>query len=177
MFTNETEAYDWMLYQHLRAIVYRLRQLKEEHWDWTPNPATPTARTIATHAWQWLICDRQHIAEPDALLHADVPEPPSDPAAMCDAIEVETKLWRELFRGLTPEQLDSPRLQFNFDDGGDGLMNVRGFISHILQHVIYKSGQISMIFFALGYDGTEEYSAPFPNPIYAEIRAAQQERL
>ena len=170
MFTNETAAYDFLLGGHLRAIVYRLRKMKEEDWDWTPDQAAPTARTLAAHTWQWLICDRQHIAEPDALLHTDIPEPPSDVTAMCDALEAEAKLWSDLILGLTPEQLDSTRLQFN---SGEWIGNVRGFVCHMIQNSIYKSGQISMIYFALGYDGVEEYSAPFPNPIYAEIRAVK----
>jgi len=170
MYANETAAYEDLLLMHIGAIAHRLRKMKEEDWDWTFAPAAPTARTLANHAWQWLICDRQHIMEPDALLHPAVPELPSDPAAMFDAFEAEGKLWRDLIRGLTPEQLDSPRTQFN---DSEWPMNVREFIGHIIQNTVYKSGQISMIYFALGYDGTEEYSAPFPNTFYAEIRAEQ----
>jgi hypothetical protein len=39
----------------------------------------------------------------------------------------------------------------------------------MIQNTIYKHGQFSTLYFALGLDGTEPYSAPFPNPIYAEI--------
>ena len=34
------------------------------------------------------------------------------------------------------------------------------------QNCVYKSGQISMIYFALGLDGEGPYEADFPNPIY-----------
>ena len=48
-------------------------------------------------------------------------------------------------------------------------MNVRGFIAHMIQNVIYKHGQFATIFFALGMDGDGPYTAPFPNPIYKEL--------
>ncbi len=41
-----------------------------DKWDWTFAPPAPTPRILATHAWQWLICDRQHIEEPDAAKHS-----------------------------------------------------------------------------------------------------------
>ncbi len=68
---------------HLRGMVHSLRQLPEDKWDWTPDVAAPTARILAAHAYQWLVCDRQHIAEPDAFRHHPVPDAPADPQAMC----------------------------------------------------------------------------------------------
>jgi hypothetical protein len=163
---DENDAYAGLLCGHLQAMVYRLRLLKPEHWDFQFAPAAPSARTLAVHAWQWLLCDRQHITEPDASRHPRVPEPPDDPQALCDALAAETENWRGLIRSLTPEQLASARKQFNEDGAA---MNVRGFVCHMIQNCIYKHGQFSTIFFALGYDGTEPYTAPFPNPIYDEI--------
>lgn len=162
--TNENEAYAGLLLPHLRGMTQRLRAMPADEWDWTPSPAAPTARILATHALQWLICDRQHIAEPDALLHPAVPEAPADPVAMCDALSAETDNWEKLILGLTPERLDEPRKQFNGYQ-----MNVRQFICHMIQNSIYKHGQFSTLFFALGHDGTAPYDAPFPNPIYAEL--------
>lgn len=81
------------------------------------------------------------------------------------AFEVETEKWNQLLRNMPPEQLDRPGLQFNI---AEAKMNVRGFIGHIIQNTIYKHGQFSTLFFALGLDGTEPYTAPFPNPIYEE---------
>ena len=69
---------------------------------------------------------------------------------------------------LTPEQMDAPRSQFNAFG-----MNVRGFVLHIIQNTIYKHGQFATLYFALGLDGTEPYDAPFPNPIYARLRAGE----
>lgn len=163
---NEIELYRMLLISHLREFVERLRMLPADRWDWTPDQAAPTPRTLAVHTWQWLQCDRQHIGEPDASKHARIPDPPSDPAAMCDALAAETDAWSGLLRSLTPADLDRPGRQFNLADNS---MNVRGFIGHMIQNTIYKHGQFSELFFALGLDGVEPYSAPFPNPIYEEF--------
>ena len=48
-------------------------------------------------------------------------------------------------------------------------MTTRGYICHMVQNVIYKNGQFSMIFFGLGLDGDGPYEAPFPNPIYRQV--------
>lgn len=162
---NEAEAYAWLLCGHLYVLTRRLRQMKPEHWDWTPDPAAPTARTLATHAWQWLICDRNHIAEPDAAKHPRVPDPPADPQAMCDALDAENQAWVDLILSMSPERLAEERHQFNSEE----CLSVRWFVCHMIQNLIYKHGQMTALYFALGYDGTEPYSAPFPNPIYEEL--------
>ena len=163
---NENEAYADLLCGHLEGMIYRLRQMPADKWDWRPADASPTGRILATHAWQWLICDRQHITQADASKHPPIPEPPTDINEMCDALQVETDNWRSLITGLSPEDFASPRKQFNLDDSS---MNIRSFVCHMIQNCIYKHGQLSTLYFTLGFDGTEEYSAPFPNPIYLEI--------
>ena len=163
---TENEAYASLLCGHLEGMIYRLRQMPEDKWDWRPADASPTARILAAHAWQWLICDRQHLEQPDASLHLPIAEPPSDPVAMCDALQVETDHWRKLIMRCSADDFASPRKQFNLDEAR---MNVRSFVCHMIQNCIYKHGQLSTLYFALGFDGTEPYSAPFPNPIYAEI--------
>ena len=170
-FANENELYARNLCGHLRQMVHNLRQIPEDKWDWTFAPPAPTPRILATHAYQWLVCDRQHIAEPDVTKHVLVPDAPRDPAALCDALAQETENWDRLIQSLTPEQLDLPRAQF-----GEYPMNVRGFVGHMIQNCIYKNGQLATLYFALGLDGTEPYDAPFPNPIYKEIWAARAER-
>jgi hypothetical protein len=162
---NETEAYADLLCSHLLSMVWRLRQIPADKWDWTFAPPAPTPRILAAHAWQWLICDRQHIGEPDATRHAPIPDPPTDPSAMCDALAEETERWRTLIGSLMPEQLAQERHQFNGHE-----MNVRDFVCHMIQNCIYKNGQLATLYFALGLDGTEPYSAPFPNPLYAMLR-------
>lgn len=164
---NENEAYASLLCSHLRSMAYRLRRIPEDKWDWTPDVAAPTARILGTHAWQWLMCDRQHITNPDIAEHADVDEPPSDTNALCDALEAETKRWEEMLLSLTAEQLAETRCQFGIPEAE---MNIRGYVCHMIQNCIYKNGQLATLYFALGLDGTEPYDAPFPNPIYAEMR-------
>lgn len=160
----ENRAYERLLCGHLESFLWRLRRLSPEQWDWTPDQAAPTARILAVHAWQWLICDRQHIDEPDAAKHARIPDPPTDPQALCDVLAEETERWRSLLRELTPARLDAPRSQFNRHE-----MTVRDFICHMIQNTIYKHGQFTTLYFALGLDGREPYAAPFPNPIYDEL--------
>ena len=110
---SENEAYALVLCEHLDTFIARLRQLPLEKWDWTPDSAAPTARILAVHTWQWLQCDRQHIAEPDASRHNRIPEPPADPQALCDALQKETEQWRTMLQELTPEQLEINSFQFN----------------------------------------------------------------
>jgi Uncharacterized protein conserved in bacteria len=162
---NENEAYVDLLCVHLQAIVRRLRGIPPEKWDWQPDITAPSARILAHHAWQWLICDRQHILNADASQHPRIPEPPADPEAICQALVEETENWRAMLLSLTPEQFDEPRIQFNFPEPE---MNVRYFVCHMIQNTIYKHGQLSVLYFMLGLDGPEPYAAPFPNPIYEE---------
>ena len=166
-FQTENEAHVDLLCGHLEGFVWRLRRLPADRWDYQFAPPAPSPRTLAVHAWQWLVCDRQHIAEPDAMRHERIPDPPDDPQAICDLLAEEMERWRTLIRSLTPEQMDAERRQFNHPDA---VMNVRGFVCHMIQNVIYKHGQFATIFFALGFDGTEPYAAPFPNPNYDEIK-------
>ena len=163
---NENVAYENLLCGHLQSMTHRLRQIPADKFDFTFAPPAPTSRTLAVHAYQWLICDRYHITEPDAAKHPRVPDPPDDQQALCDALAEETENWRLLLRSLTPEMLDAPRFQFNLPQAE---MTVRGFVCHMIQNCIYKHGQMSTIYFALGLDGTEPYAAPFPNPIYEEL--------
>ena len=161
---NENEAYANVLCGHLRQMVNRLRHIPSDKWDFAPAPPAPTPRILATHAYQWLICDRMHINEADAALHDRVPDLPQEPGAACDALDAEITNWDEMLRELTPEAFAAPRSQFN-----QSPMNVRAFVAHMIQNCIYKNGQLATIYFMLGLDGTEPYAAPFPNPIYAEV--------
>lgn len=162
--TPELKTLAWLLRMHVRDMVSRLREVPADKWDWTFAPPAPTSRILASHTWQWLICDRQHIEEPDARKHALVPNPPESQAALCDALNSEMDRWEELLARLTPEDLDAPRFQFN-----ESPMTVRLFLGHIVQHCIYKNGQFSTLYYGLGLDGDAPYDAPFPNPIYADL--------
>ena len=161
---EENKCYADLLCGHVGLMLYRLRRLPADKWDWAFAPPAPTPRILATHAWQWLVCDRQHIEEPDAAEHALIPDPPSDPAALCDELERENARWKTLILSLTEDQMASPRAQFN-----DFPMTVRGFIGHMVQNSIYKNGQLATIYFALGLDGDAPYDAPWPNPFYLQL--------
>ena len=160
----EIDSYINLLCGHIEYFAFRLRQMPSADWDWTPDPAAPTARILATHTLQWLQCDRQHIEQADASKHSRIADVPSDPQAICDAMEAENEAWRLLLSSLTTEALDAKRSQFNQHE-----MTVRKFICHMIQNTIYKHGQFSTLFFAKKLDGSEPYTAPFPNPIYEEI--------
>ena len=155
-----------ILLGHLRGMSNGLRKLSEEQWDWTYAPPAPTPRILAIHALQWLQCDRQHIRNPDVSTHKLVPEAPATPDGICDAMDREADEWEALLQGLSPDELNRPGLQFGHPEGN---YNVRGFVVHMIQNVIYKHGQFTTIFYALGLDGDEPYDAPFPNPIYQEM--------
>jgi uncharacterized damage-inducible protein DinB len=173
VFATQLEADSYILLIHLRRMASRLRELPEDKWDWTFALAAPTPRTLATHALSWLQCDRQHIHNPDAKTHHLLPEPPTDAGALCDALEAEADEWERLLSGLSEEQLVRKSLQFGQEDGE---MNVRGYVAHMVQNVIYKHGQFSEVYFALGLDGEEPYTAPFPNAIYRELLGLNKRR-
>jgi hypothetical protein len=162
---NETELYQRMLCGYIESMVNWLRKIPEEQWDWTPAVYAPTSRQVAEHTWVTLVCDRQHVEQPDVSLHPLVPDPPREPAALCAALETEAQWWREWLARQTPETYLAPRRQF-----GVWPINVRWIVFHITQQVVYKLGQLSTLYYALGLDGTEPYQAPFPNEFYLRHR-------
>ena len=165
MTANENEAYVDFLCGHLDKFVRRLREIPADKWEWAPALPAPSPRVLAEHAWSWLVCDRQHILEPEVSKHARVPDPPSTQQHMCDVLSEESQNWKRLILSLTPTELPRPGLQFG-DPGYD--MNVRDFICHMVQHVIYKHGELATIYFALGLDGDEKYTVSFPNDFYGQ---------
>lgn len=162
---SETEVYQQMLCGYIGQMAHWLKQIPEEKWDWTPGPGAPSVRQVAEHALVWLVCDRQHVSEPDIALHTPVPDPPREPAAFCAALEAEGKWWREWLGQQNPESYLQPRKQF-----GISPMNVRGFVFHITQQIVYKVGQLSTLYYALGMDGIDPYTAPQPNVYYGHRR-------
>lgn len=169
LYNSEMELYKDQLLGHLEVMTKRLRLLPAERWDFTFAPAAPTPRTLAIHALEWLKCDRQHITNSDVTTHRPIPPSPTEPSEICDALDAETKEWERLLDSLTLEQMLIPSPQF----GEFKEINTRGYIGHMMQNVIYKHGQFTTIFFALGLDGEEPYAAPFPNPIYQEVLGIQ----
>lgn len=161
---TENEAYVVLLCSHLSDMIAKLRALPAEKWDWTPALPAPSARMVAEHALEWLLTDRQHLEQPDITLHRPIPELPTDPEAFCAALEAERTFWSGALRALTPEQFLEERFQF-----GIGPQDVRSLVVHITQQTIYKNGQLSTLFFALGLDGEEVYTAPHPNRFYGDL--------
>ena len=165
MSTPEISAIARMLCGHLYTIVERGRAIPADKFDYAFALPAPTARVLVTHTYQWLVCDRQHIEIPNASQHPRLPEPPPDQQTLCDLLAAETDRWKTLILELSPEQLDEVRHQFN--DPRD--WSIRSILHHMYQNSVYKSGQISMIYFALGLDGKGLYEADFPNPVYEMI--------
>jgi hypothetical protein len=162
MTTNtEIEAYSSLLFGHLIPIIRRLRQIPADRWEWQIEPPSPSPRILAEHSWSWLASDRRHIlgAKPDDGFR--LPDPPNDQQAMCGLLAEEMAEWKTLLNRMTPEILAEPRLSFGWQP-----YTVRGLICHMIQNLIYKHGQLSTLYFALGLDGTEPYTAPFPNYDY-----------
>lgn len=161
---DENEAYSELLCGHLLRFTRRLRAIPVEHWEWQPNPAVPSPRYLAQHAWLWLVSDRQHILEPDALRHSLVSDPPVAQAELCTLLDEETEEWRTLLRAMGPEQFAEVRLAFNWRR-----VNVRWLVHHMCGNVIYKHGQLATLYFQLGLDGEAPYQAPLPQRDYDRL--------
>jgi hypothetical protein len=158
---TEIEAYSSLLFGHLIPIIRRLRQIPADRWEWQIEPASPSPRILAEHSWAWLASDRRHILGAKADDGFRMPSPPDDQQAMCDLLQEELDQWKALLAEMTPELLAEPRLSFGWQP-----YTVRGLICHMIQNVSYKHGQLTTLYFALGLDGTEPYTAPFPNDDY-----------
>lgn len=158
---NEIEAFEQFICGFTGGILRRAREIPEDRWNWSFSERTPTAREICEHAWMWLRSDRQEITELDPSRLGAIPDPPSDRGEMLDLLESEMAAWRELLQMLSASMLDE------FRSSPDGYVrSVRGYLFHISQHILSKSGQMTMLHFELGLDGGEPYDAPHPNRLY-----------
>ncbi len=167
---SEIDSYKFLIMHHLLMMANRLQKMDGDACDWSARPAAPSARQVSAHALAWLICDRYHIVEPDALKHPPVPESPGEIAALADAMRAEWSQWEAMLDNLTVESLTEERWQLNYQEGEP--LSVRWFIDHSIQNLIYKSGQLATNYFALGFDGEAPYSAPMPRLFYAQIHEA-----
>jgi len=164
---NELEAFEVMTAGYVGSILRAARQIPEDKWNWSFSERTPTAREICEHTFAWLWCDRQQMTLLDRSLHLPTPDLPSERESMIELLADEGEDWRRLVRSLTPEQLLDERESWDGDTS-----NLRSFLFHMGQHVIYKAGQIWMLNFELGLDGAEPYDAPYPNRYYGFADAA-----
>lgn len=164
---TELEAFELMTAGFVGSIVRAAGLIPDDRWNWSFSERTPTAREICEHTFAWLWCDRQQVTIFDRSKHRPTPELPADRSTMIRLLQGEAKDWRILVRSLTPEQLLEERETFDGD-----MRLVRSFLFHMGQQVVYKAGQIWMLAFDLGLDGSGPYDAPYPNRYYGFVDAA-----
>lgn len=164
---NELEVSEYGIVQYLESIARIAGLVPEEKWNWSFSERTPTTREICEHTFAWLWCDRQQIMVTDRSLHLPTPDPPANPRAMIELLQQEGMEWRSLIRSLSPEILAEEREPWPGE-----VRVVRSFLFHMLQNVIYKLGQLSLLAFELGLDGSKPYDAPYPNRLYGFASAA-----
>jgi hypothetical protein len=164
---NELEVFETMIADYVGSVTRAAKLIPDDKWNWSFSERTPTAREICEHTFAWLYCDRQQLTVADRSKHRPTPDPPRDRESMIQLLQDEAGEWRRLIHSLSPDQM----LQEH--ETWDGFMrNVRGFLFHMGQNVIYKAGQIWMLCFELGLDGLGPYDAPYPNHIYGFADAA-----
>lgn len=159
---DEIAALEYLICGFTGGILRRAREIPEERWNWSFSERTPTAREICEHAWMWLWSDRQEITVLDPTHQVAVPDPPAERGKMLDLLESEKQAWRQLLLTLTATMMDAIRVS---PDGH--LRSVRGYLLHMAQHIVSKSGQMTMLHFELGLDGDGPYDALHPNRLYS----------
>jgi uncharacterized damage-inducible protein DinB len=158
---SELETFEHLICGFTGGILRRAREIPEEQWNWSFSERTPSPREICEHAWMWLWSDRQEVTVLDPDLQVAIPEPPQDRTEMLDLLESEKETWRELIRALSTEDLDEVRSSPDRHQ-----RSIRGYLAHMTQHIVSKSGQMTMLHFELGLDGEGPYDAPHPNRLY-----------
>lgn len=158
---NELETFEHLICGFTGGILRRAREIPEEKWNWSFSERTPSPREICEHAWMWLRSDRQEITVIDPDQQVAIPETPKDREAMLDLLEEEKEAWRELIRSMPLVLLEESR-----SSPDRYLRSVRGYLGHMAQHIVSKSGQMTMLHFELGLDGEGPYDAPHPNRLY-----------
>lgn len=166
---TEAQALSWLIVAHVEKIVTRARAMSEDQWNWSSEPHVPSTAALAEHAWSWLVSDRMHIQDPNEEIGfcPEGPTPPKD--NLIDLLEAEAATWQNMLEPMDSATLDEPRRNF-----GQQFVTVRFLVLHMAQNVIYKSGQVSMNYFAQGLDGTEPYTAPFPRDMVELVRQERE---
>jgi hypothetical protein len=164
---DELQVFEVMIAGYVGSVLRAAKLIPDDKWNWSCSEGTPTAREICEHTFAWLYCDRQQMTVADRSQHGPTPDPPSERASMIRLLEEEAAEWRKLIRSLTPDQM-----LVDHETWDGEMRNVRSFLFHMGQNVIYKAGQIWMLCFELGLDGVEPYAAPYPNHIYKFANAA-----
>ncbi len=159
--SSEIGAFEHLICGFTGGILRRAREIPEEKWDWSFSERTPTAREICEHAWMWLRSDRQEMMVLDPAHYGAIPDPPQHRVQMLDLLESEKEAWQALIQAINAPMMDELRFS---PDGYS--RSVRGYLFHMAQHIVSKSGQMTMLHFELGLDGGEPYDAPHPNRLY-----------
>ncbi len=155
---DELELCEALTAGFVNSIVRAARQIPDDRWNWSFGEQTPTAREICEHTFMWLWCDRQQMTVPDRERHLPVPDLPGDREGTIRLLVEEADAWRSVVRSLTPEELDEMRESWPGET-----RTVRSFFFHMGQHIIFKAGQIWMLHYGLGLDGSQLYTAPHPS--------------
>ena len=158
---SELEVFEIMTAGFVGSIMRAAQGIPEDKWNWSFSERTPTPREVCEHTFAWLWCDRQQMTVPDRSLHRPTPDPPPARDSMVRLLEEEAMEWRRVVRALTPEMLLDERESWNGET-----RNIRSFLFHMGQNVVYKAGQIWTLAFELGLDGSGPYDAPYPNRYY-----------
>jgi uncharacterized damage-inducible protein DinB len=164
---SELELFEEMIADYVGSLTRAAGLISDDKWNWSFSERTPTAREICEHTFAWLWCDRQQMTVSDRSQHRPTPDPPPDRESMIRLLREEAAEWRSLIRGLSPDQMLQERETWDGET-----RNVRAFLFHMGQNVIYKAGQIWMLCFELGLEGLGPYDAPYPNHIYGFTNAA-----
>lgn len=159
--SSEMVVFEHLICDFTGGILRRAREIPDHAWNWSFSERTPTAREICEHAWMWLRSDRQEITVLDSALQVAIPDPPPHRGELLDLLESEKEEWRVLIRSMGAASMDEVR---SSPDGHH--RSVRGYLFHMAQHIVSKSGQMTMLHFELGLDGGEPYDAPHPNRVY-----------
>lgn len=159
--SSEIGVFEHLICGFTGGIIRRAREIPDEKWNWSFSERIPSAREICEHAWIWLRNDRQEMTVLDPSRQEAIPDPPPNRIQMLDLLESEKEAWQELIKTLHEASLGE--LRYSPDGSG---RSIRGYLFHMAQHIVSKSGQMTMLHFELGLDGGEPYDAPHPNRIY-----------
>ncbi len=159
---SELEMFEMMVVGFTGSLIRSATKIPHDKWNWSFSERTPTAREICEHAYVWLWCDRMQITRFGGNEPFPTPELPSDQDSMLAILKGEADAWRTLIRSFESRYLAD---QYQVFGEGDN-RNLRGFLFHMGQHLIYKVGQLSVLFYDLGLDGPEPYAAICPNELY-----------
>lgn len=163
VYDNPTEfvVFEKLICGYVGSVLRAANRIPADKWDWSFVAATPSAREICEHTFMWLWCDRQQINVLDRTQHVRTPDLPLERDAMLAMLQEEGEAWRDLIQSLTPEMLEEEREPWPGE-----IRNLRGFLYHASQHVVFKAGQIWVLVYGLGLDGPDPYRAPYPDYFY-----------